>query len=82
VTPSFFAGARKDCDARRERTVQLRTAHTALRTERLVSCDGFAAPARDVAVSPEAEGVAPGFVAISMFAALGLFAGLGSLLLR
>jgi hypothetical protein len=68
--------------ATRSRTVQLRTAHTALRTERLVSCDSFAALARDVAVSPEAKGVASGVVAVSMFAALGLFAGLGSLLLR
>jgi hypothetical protein len=78
----FFDLASQRLRCVRIRTVQLRTAHTALRTERLVSCGRFAASARDVAVSPEAEGVGPGFVAISMFAALGLFAGLGSLLLR
>jgi hypothetical protein len=82
MRPLFLAGGGKDCDARRGRTVQLRTAHTALRTERLVSCDSFAALARDVAVPPEAEGVAPGFVAVSMFGAFGLVCGLGSLLLR
>jgi hypothetical protein len=65
--------------ASRERTVQLRTAHTALRTERLVNRDAFAGFARDVAREPEAIAFSPALVALSMLAGFGFAVGIGSL---
>ncbi len=82
MPPLFLTVSVASLQAPQSRTVQLRTAHTRLRTERLVNRGVAAHGGACVALLPRAPRIVPVSVPLLAIAGFGLVVVLGSLLFR
>ncbi len=80
--PFFGASTEAGLQSEQSRTVQFRTAHTALRTEHLVNRGVLAQGGAGVALVPRAPRIVPVSVPLLAIAGFGLVVVLGSLLFR